>query len=407
MTSKEPNVLHFDSDYMEGAHPAIIERLATTNLSQTPGYGLDPVCESARARIRHACQTPDAAVHFLVGGTQANVAVLDQLLRPWEGVVSADTGHINGHEAGALEAHGHKILPLPHRDGKLLPADVDNLCTAWAEGEAREHEVEPGVVYISQPTEYGTLYSLDELRELRSVCDAHGLRLFIDGARLGYALAALEGELSLPELASAADAFYIGGTKVGALFGEAVVFPDPKLADHFFTLTKKHGALLAKGRMLGLQFDVLFEEDSAAGADADANQTVGVLAGATATAVDGSVAGVGPAAADASAAAGAAYGVDAFPLVPAERTRYLACGRHAVALARRLAEGFRSAGFELAMDSITNQQFVVMDDATCARLREHATFEVWERRADGNLVVRFVTSWATRPEAVEELLALL
>lgn len=369
-------MLHFDSDYMEGAHPAIIERLASTNLTQTPGYGLDPVCESARARIRYACQTPEAAVHFLVGGTQTNVAVLDQLLRPWEGVVSASTGHINGHEAGALEACGHKILPLPHHDGKLHAADVDALCTTWEQGEAREHEVQPGVVYISQPTEYGTLYSIEELQELRQACDAHGLRLFIDGARLGYALAALEGRLSLPELASVADAFYIGGTKVGALFGEAVVFPDPKLADHFFTLTKKHGALLAKGRMLGLQFDALFEAD---GDDGSNPPTAGE------TTEDGEPA----------------------PMVPAERSRYLACGRHAVKLARRLADGFRDAGYELAMDSITNQQFVAMDDATCNRLREHATFEVWERRADGKLVVRFVTSWATKPEAVEQLLALL
>lgn len=380
-------MLHFDSDYMEGAHPAIIERLAATNLDQTPGYGVDPVCERARDRIRYACGAPEAAVHFLVGGTQANAAVIDQLLRPWEGVVSADTGHINGHEAGAVEAHGRKVLPIPHHDGKLVADDVRAYCAAWAEGEAREHVVEPGVVYISQPTEYGTLYALGELKALRAVCDEFGMRLFVDGARLGYALAALEGRMSLRDLAALADAFYIGGTKAGALFGEAVVFPDPALADHFFTLTKKHGALLAKGRMLGLQFDVLFEEDGATGSGAkdDASK-------------DG---------ADAASTAGTAEGGAPSPLVEAERTRYLANGRHAVELARRLARGFADAGYELAMDSPTNQQFVVMDDATCARLRENATFEVWERRADGKLVVRFVTSWATRPEAVEELLALL
>lgn len=362
-------MLHFDSDYMEGAHPAIIERLAATNLDQTPGYGIDPICESARSRIRFACQAPEAAVHFLVGGTQANAAVIDQLLRPWEGVIAADTGHINGHEAGAVEAHGHKILQIPHRNGKLAADDVRAFCTAWAEGESRDHVVAPGVVYISQATEYGTLYTLDELQALRSVCDDFNLRLFIDGARLGYALAALEGQMSLPDLAHIADAFYIGGTKVGALFGEAVVFPDPRIAEHFFSLTKKHGALLAKGRLLGLQFDVLFEED------APVNKP------------------------DATSGKGA--------LVDADRTRYLANGRHAVKLARRLARGFADAGFELAMDSPTNQQFVVMDDDTCARLRESATFEVWERRFDGKLVVRFVTSWATKPEAVKELLALL
>lgn len=379
-------MLHFDSDYMEGAHPAIIERLAQTNFDQTPGYGTDPVCESARARIRYACQTPDAAVHFLVGGTQANAAVIDQLLNPWEGVIAADTGHINGHEAGAVEACGHKILQIPHRNGKLDAQDVRAFCQAWAEGESREHVVAPGVVYISQATEYGTLYTLGELQALRAVCDEFDMRLFIDGARLGYALAALEGQLTLPQLAEVADAFYIGGTKVGALFGEAVVFTKPELAGHFFTLMKKHGALLAKGRMLGLQFDVLFEDaeehDGNPAARADASQRN----------------------ADASQ-----HGADTAgsPLVEAARTRYLACGRHAVKLARKLAEGFEGAGYELAIDSPTNQQFVAIDDRTCERLREHATFEVWERRADGKLVVRFVTSWATRPEAVDELLALL
>lgn len=379
-------MLHFDSDYMEGAHPAIIERLAQTNFDQTPGYGTDPVCESARARIRHACQTPDAAVHFLVGGTQANTAVIDQLLNPWEGVIAADTGHINGHEAGAVEACGHKILQIPHRNGKLDAQDVRAFCQAWAEGESREHVVAPGVVYISQATEYGTLYTLGELQALRAVCDEFDMRLFIDGARLGYALAALEGQLTLPQLAKVADALYIGGTKVGALFGEAVVFTKPELAGHFFTLMKKHGALLAKGRMLGLQFDVLFEDAEEYGGNPD-------------TCADASQRN-----ADASQ-----HGADTAgsPLVEAARTRYLACGRHAVKLARKLAEGFESAGYELAIDSPTNQQFVAIDDSTCERLREHATFEVWERRADGKLVVRFVTSWATRPEAVEELLALL
>ena len=358
-------MLHFDSDYMEGAHPAIIERLATTNLDQTPGYGVDAVCESARARIRHACQAPDADVYFLVGGTQANAAVIDQLLRPWEGVVSADTGHINGHEAGAVEATGRKILQIPHANGKLEADAVRAYCAAWAEGESRDHVVAPGVVYISQPTEYGTLYSLDELEALRGVCDEYGLRLFVDGARLGYALAAVGATMTLPDLARIADAFYIGGTKVGALFGEAVVFANKQMSSHFFTLMKKHGALLAKGRMLGLQFDVLFEEDGAAGEGAGS------------------------------------------PLVDAEATRYAANGRRAVALAQKLAAGFRDAGYEMAMESPTNQQFVIMDDETVARLRQHATFEMWERRADGKLVMRFVTSWATREEAVDELLALL
>ena len=350
-------MLHFDSDYLEGAHPAIIERLVATNLDQTSGYGTDEVCERARARIREACEAPDAAVYFLVGGTQTNAAVADQILRPWEGIVCATTGHITAHEAGAVEACGRKTLPLPQHDGKLDAAEVRALCEAYWADENREHIVAPGAVYISHPTEYGTVYSLAELEELAQVCRDFGIRLFMDGARLGYGLAATGADVTLPDIARLCDAFYIGGTKVGALCGEAVVFTRPGLDDHFFTLMKKRGALLAKGRFLGLQFDVLFEQEEGP---------------------DGTLA-----------------------------LRYENAGRHAVELAQRLADGFRAKGYELHLASPTNQQFVVLDDAARERLARHASFGFWERTPDGRTVVRFATSWATRPEAVDELLALL
>ena len=350
-------MLHFDSDYLEGAHPAIIERLVATNLDQTSGYGTDEVCERARARIREACEAPDAAVYFLVGGTQANAAVADQILRPWEGIVCATTGHITAHEAGAVEACGRKTLPLPQHDGKLDAAEVRALCEAYWADENREHIVAPGAVYLSHPTEYGTVYSLAELEALSQVCRDFGMRLFMDGARLGYGLAAAGANVTLPDIARLCDAFYIGGTKVGALCGEAVVFTRPGLDDHFFTLMKKRGALLAKGRFLGLQFDVLFEQEEGP---------------------DGTLA-----------------------------LRYENAGRHAVELAQRLADGFRAKGYELHLASPTNQQFVVLDDAARERLARHASFGFWERTPDGRTVVRFATSWATRPEAVDELLALL
>lgn len=350
-------MLHFVSDYLEGAHPAIIERLVATNLDQTSGYGTDEVCERARERIREACEAPDAAVYFLVGGTQANAAVADQILRPWEGIVCATTGHITAHEAGAVEACGRKTLPLPQHDGKLDAAEVRALCEAYWADENREHITAPGAVYISHPTEYGTVYSLAELEALAQVCRDFGMRLFMDGARLGYGLAAADADVTLPDIARLCDAFYIGGTKVGALCGEAVVFTRPGLDDHFFTLMKKRGALLAKGRFLGLQFDVLFEQEEGP---------------------DGTLA-----------------------------LRYENAGRHAVELAQRLADGFRAKGYELHLASPTNQQFVVLDDAARERLARHASFGFWERTPDGRTVVRFATSWATRPEAVDELLALL
>lgn len=392
-------MLHFDSDYMEGAHPAVIERLAATNLQQTSGYGTDEICESAKERIRVATAAPDAAVYFLVGGTQANIVVLDQLLRPWEGVIAADTGHINCHEAGAPEGLGHKILSLPHHNGKLDASEVRALCEAYWGDENRDHMVAPGVVYISQPTEYGTVYTLTELEALAAVCADYAMRLFVDGARLGYGLAAQLPEGSavptLADLARLTDCFYIGGTKVGALFGEAVVFPRPiapadlastafgrclpeaertraiafrtaePLDSHFFTLVKKRGALLAKGRMLGIQFDELFKPNNS---ESD------------------------------NAAVGSATNAE---------PRYLTCGRHGVELAQKLQRAFADAGYELAMESPTNQVFPILSDADRERLDPHVTYGFWERTPDGRTVTRFACSWATRPEDVDALIALL
>lgn len=353
-------MLRFDSDYMEGAAPEIIERLAATNLLQTSGYGTDELCASARERIRAACAAPDAAVHFLVGGTQTNAAALDQLLRPWEGVLAVASGHINVHEAGAIEACGHKVIALPDAGGagKLTAEQVRAYCTTFWADQTYEHMTAPGAAYISHPTELGTLYTFDELEELSATCHEFGLRLYVDGARLGYGLAT--GDVTLPDLARLTDAFYIGGTKVGALFGEAVVFPHPAnpaggagaaglpLDAHFFSLMKKHGALLAKGRLLGLQFDELFADGL-----------------------------------------------------------YERLGHHAVEQAQRLVAGLRAKGYELAYPSPTNQQFPVLGDDVVEQLREHATFEAWEPRDNGTTVVRFVTSWATKPQAIDDLLALL
>ena len=219
--------LPFASDYQQGAHPRILERLSAANMEANPGYGTDAHSEHARELIRTACNAPQAEVHFLVGGTQANAVAIDALLAPWQGVVAADSGHVSIHEAGAIEACGHKVIQLPEKDGKLNAADVDALATSWEQDENHDHMVMPGLVYISQPTEYGTLYSLDELSALRAACDAHGMKLYVDGARLAYALAAPRNNVQLSDLARLADAFYIGGTKCGALLGEAMVFPKP------------------------------------------------------------------------------------------------------------------------------------------------------------------------------------
>ena len=335
---------HFDSDYMEGMHPAILEALVRTNMQKTTGYGLDEYCVAAREAIRKACAAPDAEVHFLVGGTQTNATVIRALLRPHEGVVAAATGHIAVHESGAIEAGGHKVLTLPHKEGKISAAQVDEYLEWFYADESFEHMVFPAMVYLSLPTEYGTLYSLAELEAMAEVCRKWNLKLFVDGARLGYGLAAAECDVTLADLARLCDAFYIGGTKCGAMFGEAVVMRKG-LVPHFFTIVKQQGALLAKGRMLGIQFLTLFTDNL-----------------------------------------------------------YLDIARHAVEQAARLKRAFIERGYELYFDSPTNQVFVTLNAEQEKRLRAATTFTEWERLPDDRLVVRLATSWGTRPEDVEALI---
>lgn len=337
-------MLHFDSDYMEGMHPAILEALVRTNMQKTTGYGLDEYCVAAREAIRKACAAPDAEVHFLVGGTQTNSTVIRALLRPHEGVVAAATGHIAVHESGAIEAGGHKVLTLPHKEGKISAAQVDEYLEWFYADESFEHMVFPAMVYLSLPTEYGTLYSLAELEAMAEVCRKWNLKLFVDGARLGYGLAAAECDVTLADLACLCDAFYIGGTKCGAMFGEAVVMRKG-LVPHFFTIVKQQGALLAKGRMLGIQFLTLFTDNL-----------------------------------------------------------YLNIARHAVEQAARLKRAFIERGYELYFDSPTNQVFVTLNAEQEKRLRAATTFTEWERLPDDRLVVRLATSWGTRPEDVEALI---
>ncbi|MBP3474236.1 MAG: aminotransferase class I/II-fold pyridoxal phosphate-dependent enzyme [Alistipes sp.] len=339
---------HFDSDYMEGAHPLILEALVRTNMEKTAGYGTDPYCASAREKILAACGVEDGEVHLLIGGTQTNATVIKALLRPYEGVIAATTGHIALHEAGAIEASGHKVLTIPSVDGKISAEAVDEYIKAFRADEAWDHMVWPGMVYVSQPTEYGTLYSKAELEALSEVCHKWEIPLFVDGARLGYALASPSSDVALRDLARLCDVFYIGGTKCGAMFGEAVVIPHKGLIPHFFTTIKQQGALLAKGRMLGIQFDTLFTDDL-----------------------------------------------------------YINIARQAVSEASRLREAFRAKGYEIYAESPTNQVFVALSAEQEAHLRTLTTFSEWERTADGRLVVRLATSWATRTEDIDELISKL
>lgn len=336
---------YFKSDYMEGAHPLILERLCQTNMEKTSGYGTDEYCASARRKIAEACGCPQAEVHFMVGGTQTNSTVIMALLRPYEGVIAAETGHINQHEAGAVEAGGHKVLALPHHEGKLDAAEVDRYVTAFYQDPSWDHMVVPGMVYISHPTEYGTLYTLDELKALSVVCRKHKIPLFLDGARLGYGLVARDADVTLKDIASLCDIFYIGGTKVGALFGEAVVIPQPGLIRQFDTIVKQRGVLLAKGRLLGLQFDTLFTDGL-----------------------------------------------------------YLKIARHAIDMADRIVEGLKANGYTFYIRPQSNQLFVQLENSLYEKLAQRIGFEVWEKRADGTTVVRIATSWATREEDVAELL---
>lgn len=340
-------MLYFENDYCEGAHPAILQKLTETNFEKVSGYGTDPYCASAKEKICAACRCPEADVTFISGGTQTNAIVIASMLHRWEGVVAAATGHVNGHEAGAIEFTGHKVMGLPHKNGKLDAATVRDFCATFYADSNHDHMVFPGMVYLSHPTEYGTLYTKAELEALHAVCQEYKMPLFVDGARLGYGLAADGTDVTLPDLAKWADVFYIGGTKVGALCGEAVVFPHGAPA-HFMTMVKQQGALLAKGRLLGLQFDVLFTDGL-----------------------------------------------------------YEKISRNAITTANALKKGLAAKGYQFFMDSPTNQLFIVFPNEQLAALEGKAKFGFWEKYDDTHTVMRIATSWATKMEEIEQLLELL
>ena len=340
--------MKFNCDYMEGVHPKILERLAETNLEQTAGYGNDPYCVSAKKKILEACQCPDGEVHFLVGGTQTNATVIAALLHMYDGVLAAETGHINVHEAGAIEYTGHKVLTLPQKDGKISAESVENYLKWFYADENHEHMVQPGMVYLTHPTEYGTLYTAEELKAIHGICQRYAIPLYVDGARLGYALAARETDVTLPVLAQNCDIFYIGGTKVGAFCGEAVVIPKKGLIPKFFTTIKQHGALLAKGRLIGIQFDTLFTDGL-----------------------------------------------------------YQEISAHAIRMAEKLKKALMEKGYTMYLDSPTNQQFVLLDNKKKKELLEQVDFDFFENYDSEHTVMRFVTSWATREEDVDRLIEIL
>ena len=338
-------MLRFECDYTEGAHPRVLEALIKTNREQQPGYGLDPYCERARKIIQLACGSESMAVHFLMGGTQANTTVISSILRPHQAVISADTGHIADHETGAIEATGHKVIVLPTPEGKLTAEQVRITVETHRADATREHQPQPALVYLSHPTETGLIYSKSELLDLRKVCNALDIPLFLDGARLGYALGAPENDVFMADLAELCDVFYIGGTKVGALCGEAVCIPNSALAQDFRYHIKQRGGMLAKGRLLGLQFETLFKDGL-----------------------------------------------------------YLELGRHAVSLALRIRDAFLSAGCDLLYDSPTNQQFPILTPLVLDQLSKKYTFSTIRALPGGKTAVRFVTSWATDETAVDELI---
>ncbi len=337
-------MISFTCDYSEGAHPKILERLTATNFEQLPGYGTDHYCESAKEKIRAACEAPEAEVFFLVGGTQTNSTIIAAMLADYEGVVSAETGHIGVHEAGAVEYTGHKVLTIPSHHGKVDPKELRDYLEAATTDPNYEHMVFPGMVYISFPTEYGTIYSKAELEEIHGIAAHYGLPLMIDGARLGYGLTSPACDITLPELASLCEVFYIGGTKVGCLCGEAVVFPRGNAPKHFYTITKQHGAMLAKGRVLGIQFDTLFTDNL-----------------------------------------------------------YFEISRHAIDMAMQLKELLRQKGCTFFIDSPTNQQFIVLENKKIEELGKHVAYDPWDRVDPDHTAIRLATSWATQPELLEEL----
>lgn len=337
-------MLHFENDYNKGAHPELLNALIETNDQGLSGYGTDSYCQQAADKIREVCSCPQAEVEFLVGGTQTNQVVISSMLASYEGVIAAETGHVSSHEAGAIEFSGHKVLTLPSHNGKLLASEVATYIeTFYADGNY-QHMVFPGMVYISHPTEYGTLYSKAELEELSKICKHYQIPLFIDGARLGYGLAAKDTDVDFPMIAALSDVFYIGGTKMGALAGEAVVFTKKNRPKQFTTIVKQHGALLAKGRLLGLAFDRFFTDDL-----------------------------------------------------------YLKIGKHAIDLAEELKIILEEKGYSFYLKSPTNQQFVIVENTKLTDLAKNVAYSFWEKYDDHHTVIRLATSWSTSREDVTAL----
>ena len=337
-------MISFQSDYNNGMLPEILEALAKTNNDKTPGYGFDSYTETAKEKIRKAVGNEKADVYFLVGGTQTNTTVIDSVLLGCEGVICVETGHIEVHESGAVEAFGHKVITLPSDDSKLSPETLSAYMDTFLADETHPHMVQPGMVYISMPTEFGMVYTKAELEQLYATCQKYQLKLFIDGARLGYGLMSEACDYDLPFLAKHCDVFYIGGTKVGAMMGEAVVFSGMKAPKYFFTNVKRHGALLAKGRMLGIQFDTLFTNNL-----------------------------------------------------------YFKISKHAIDMAIRIRSILTKHGIKIAYNSPTNQQFVSLSPTLYDALSKNVAFEIWERKSDDEIICRFVTSWATKDTEIEAL----
>lgn len=338
----------FNSDYTEGCHPAILAKLAETNMEQTDGYGLDPHCDHARALIKEYFSCPEADVHFLVGGTQTNLTVICASLRPHQAVYGAVPSHINTHEAGAIEHVGHRVLPLPSPDGKLTAAQIAAEWKKYATDPSREHWAQPKMVYISQPTEIGSMYTKEELEALYAVCKEAGLYLFVDGARLGYVLGAPANNMTPADLAANCDVFYVGGTKCGLLFGEAVVITNPALKEDFRTIAKQNGAIMAKGRLLGVQYEAAFTDNL-----------------------------------------------------------YTSICRKGTLQALRIKEALLARGFKFITDSPTNQQFVILTPEQYTKLSEEFALSLIEYLPDGNYNVRICTSWASEEAQVDKLIAMI
>ena len=337
-------MLSFENDYNKGAHPKILEALIKTNDVVLSGYGEDEYTKSAKEKIKKACGLPEAQVYFLSGGTQTNEIVISSMLKDYEGVVAAVTGHISQHEAGSIEYTGHKVLTIPEHRGKIDAGELDAFIKGFYADENHEHMVFPGMVYISHPTEYGTLYTKAELTAIRNVLSEYEIPLFLDGARLGYGLMSDDTDVTLADIAELTDVFYIGGTKVGALCGEAVVFTKKNMPPHFVNSVKKRGGLLAKGRLLGVQFDTLFTDDL-----------------------------------------------------------YFEISRHAIEMAGKLKALLKKKGYEFFLESPTNQQFIILRNDVYERLKKQVAISFWEKPSETETVVRFATSWATTDEELERL----